>query len=105
MKPNALTYPVTQAVLDALSRCENLVKAPQLRGLALGQRSPLEIVRLLGNLHCDNIRELVEGLDRLYLPAGEIRKKVLQQTNPFLLQGALAEFTVFGHLHGKVGRP
>lgn len=100
MTLNWISYPITQAVRDAQDRFPRIAL-----GIALPKqgRSPLEIVRLLGNTHFEHVRRLLEFLEQVLPASGPLGARLLQQTDPFQFSQCLAEMFLFSHLRQRLG--
>jgi len=97
------TYPVTEDVLYALAARPSLKGMQQLRRLRLGGVSELRIVGVLNELHYEHLRLLVDQIESCILNAGDIGRKLLQARDRDAFRHALAEFSLFRHLHRTLG--
>ena len=92
-----LSYPINDNVRETLKRFPNIARLVSNEMLGSG-RSKLEIVRLLGNMHSENIEQTLTLLNEWLLSSGSIGKRIVQQTDPFEFEQALAEFFLLVHL-------
>ena len=91
-----LSSPINDNVRETLKRFPNIACLVSNEMLGSG-RSKLEIVRLLGNTHYENIERTLTLLNEWLLSSGSIGKRIVQQTNPFEFEQALAEFFLLAH--------
>ena len=90
-----IDYPITGGVRKAIQKfpaISHTVAIPK------SGRSKLEIVRLLGDTHYGNIKNLLSFLNSHIQSSGQIGKRIVQQTNPFAFEQALSEIFLFAHL-------
>ena len=97
-----LSYPINDNVRETLRRFPNIARLVMDKMPESG-RSKREIVRLLGNTHYENIEQTLTLLNKWLPSSGSIGKRIVQQTNPFEFEQALAEFFLLVHLKNVQG--
>lgn len=95
-----ISYPVTEGVASGLSRYPNIAARLSLSGV---DRSELEIIRVLGNLHYEGLTSLAALVDGDLPLAGPIGVRLLQAKDPFEFAQSLAELYLFHHLRQHLG--
>ncbi len=95
-----LSYPVTPEVKAALARFPEIAKIVQ---ASMMDRSELEIVRLLGNMHYSHLDRLLTFIENELPGSGEIGSRAMKQRDPFQSRESLAEFFLFAHLRRHLG--
>ena len=91
-----LSYPVNDNVRETLERFPNIASLvrDEIVGLDL---SKLEIVRLLSNTHYEKIEQTLLLLNEWFPSSSSIGNRIVQQTDQFELEQALAEFFLLVH--------
>ena len=97
-----LSYPINDNVRETLNRFPNLASLVRDKIPGSG-RSKREIVRLLGNTHYPNIEQTLTLLNECLPSSGSIGNRIVQQTDQFQLEHALAEFFLLVHFQNVQG--
>jgi hypothetical protein len=96
-----ISYPITTEVLDALHSYPNIANA--IAPIASELRSELEIVRVLGNLHCNYLKQLAALIENSLPATGSIGKRLLITKDNLDFSQALGEFSLFAKLRERFG--
>jgi len=89
-----ISYPISSKVLSDLSNYKEIAKHVK---VVAGDRSELEIIRVLGN------SEIACFINKFLPSSGNIGEKLLEQTDIFEFGQHLAELYLFGHLQTSFG--
>ena len=97
-----LSYPINDNMRETLKRFPNIARLV-LDKMPRSGRSKLEIVRLLGNTHYENIEQVLTLLNKWLPSSGSIGDRILHQTDQFEFEQALAEFFLLVHFRNVQG--
>jgi hypothetical protein len=95
-----IAYPVQP---DALPTLEQYPRLKAQTGMPQGERTELEVFRILNDAHVEYGKQLLDFLEQTIEQAPEIGTRLLKEKDPFQFSQTLAEYFLFAQLKNKFG--